>query len=60
MMDRFVIRKPKPPLVQTPIIEESSKRSYEEINLVDFPADPVDWRRMSDYNPNDRKKVRRA
>ena len=54
-MDRFVIRKPKPP-----IIEESSKRSCEEINVDDLSADPVDQRRMSNYNPNDREKVRRA
>ncbi|GJW75930.1 hypothetical protein Tco_0135300 [Tanacetum coccineum] len=59
-MDRFVIRNPRPPLVKTPSNAESSKRSREEINLDDLPADPMERKRISNYNPNDREKVRRA
>ena len=59
-MDRFIIRKPRPTLVETPSEGESSKRSREEINLADLPVDPMDRKRLSDYNPNDREKVRRA
>ncbi|KAL4562252.1 hypothetical protein LXL04_034450 [Taraxacum kok-saghyz] len=57
-MDKFVYRNP---IAEQPTnLEESSKRRCEDINLANLPVDPANRRRMSNYNPNDRKKIRRA
>ena len=61
VMEKYFKRKSElelPP--STKRVDDSSKQSRVEINLVDLPSNPGLRSRITDYHPNDRDQVRRA